>query len=105
MWYCRVRLWNPCFLSNCEVFFFKEFPGLRFIKLRLKSELNIVLNLCFFCTLYKKSDNLFKICLFQMVKIGLDGRFGLYNKKAPKQVRFYKWCRQQESDLRPRHYQ
>lgn len=40
--HCSMHLWKPCFLFNCKTFLFKETFGLRFIKLRFQSELNIV---------------------------------------------------------------
>ena len=53
----------------------------------------------------QKSDNLLKFALFKILKIGLSERLGIHTKKAPRKVHFNKWCRWQESDLRPRHYQ
>lgn len=39
----------------------------------------------------QKSDNLSEIAVYQTNKIGLNGRLGLYNKKAPRKVLFDKW--------------
>ena len=43
--------------------------------------------------LTKKSDNFVKNANFKTSKIGLSGRIGFHNTKAPRKVHFNKWCR------------
>ena len=45
------------------------------------------------CNAFKQnSDKLSKNAIFKTAKIGLAGRLGLHNKKAPQRVHNQKWC-------------